>query len=153
MSCGVQSVYLTCFDSFQFLQIKSREQLLKPVYLQAATEFADLHDKTGRMKAKEVIRDAVPWETSREYFYYRAKRRMLEDSFVKRLQEASKGSLSRKHALEVLSSLYTGDWTDNASVIEILSNESSLIDAKIKSMRDETLEAQMAAIKAEMEQG
>jgi acetyl-CoA carboxylase/biotin carboxylase 1 len=123
------------------------------VYVQAATEFADLHDKTGRMKAKEVIRDAVPWDSSREYFYYRAKRRMLEDSFVKRLQEASKGSLSRKVAMEVLSSLYTCDCTDNASVIEFLSNDASLVDAKIKNIRDETLEAQLASIKAEIAQG
>ena len=42
-------------------QIAAKEELLKPVYLQAATEFADLHDKTGRMKAKGVIKEAVPW--------------------------------------------------------------------------------------------
>jgi acetyl-CoA carboxylase/biotin carboxylase 1 len=59
-------------------QIKAREAVLKPIYLQAATEFCD-HDKTGRMEAKKVIRRAVPWERSREFFYYRAKRRMLQD--------------------------------------------------------------------------
>lgn len=49
-------------------QISAREESLKPVYLQAATEFADLHDKTGRMKAKGVIKEAVPWARSREFF-------------------------------------------------------------------------------------
>ena len=48
-------------------QIAAREELLKPVYLQAATEFADLHDKTGRMKAKGVIKEAVPWAAFRKY--------------------------------------------------------------------------------------
>merc|ERR1712179_605484 len=74
-------------------QIAARENILKPVYLQAATEFADLHDKTGRMKAKNVIRDAVPWEGSREFFYYRAARRIAEDNVVDKLKEAD-GSLS-----------------------------------------------------------
>ena len=63
-------------------QIATREEQLKPVYLQAATEFADLHDKTGRMKAKSVIKDAVSWEQSREFFFWRATRRMAEDEVV-----------------------------------------------------------------------
>merc|ERR1711937_39157 len=63
-------------------QIAAREELLKPVYLQAATEFADLHDKTGRMKAKGVIKEAVPWADSRKYFFYLAKRRMYEDNYI-----------------------------------------------------------------------
>lgn len=132
-------------------QIQAREQLLAPVYLQAATEFADLHDKTGRMKAKEVIRDAVPWEHSRKYFYYRAKRRMLQDDIVKRLQAA--GSLSSQTAVEILSSLCKGVWSDDAAVIDFFENEAGLIDTKVKGVRDEYLQAQMEAIKAEMAKG
>jgi len=130
-------------------QIEAREQLLAPVYLQAATEFADLHDKTGRMKAKEVIRDAVPWKHSRKYFYYRAKRRMLQDDIVKRLQAA--GSLSCQAAVEILSSICKGEWSDDAAVIDFFENETGLIDTKVKRVRDEYLQAQMEAIKAEME--
>ena len=33
-------------------QIKEREALLLPLYMQIANEFADLHDRSGRMKAK-----------------------------------------------------------------------------------------------------
>ena len=33
-------------------QIKEREALLLPLYMQIAHEFADLHDRSGRMKAK-----------------------------------------------------------------------------------------------------
>ena len=33
-------------------EITSREKLLSPLYLQVAHEFADLHDRAGRMKAK-----------------------------------------------------------------------------------------------------
>jgi acetyl-CoA carboxylase/biotin carboxylase 1 len=33
-------------------QIKEREALLLPLYMQIANEFADLHDRSGRMQAK-----------------------------------------------------------------------------------------------------
>jgi acetyl-CoA carboxylase/biotin carboxylase 1 len=54
--------------------IKEREEQLKPLYLQVAHTFADLHDRAGRMKAKGVIREIVPWQRSREYFYWRIRR-------------------------------------------------------------------------------
>jgi acetyl-CoA carboxylase/biotin carboxylase 1 len=54
---------------------RAREDQLQPVYLQAATEFAYLHDQTGRTKAKGVIKKAVPWEKSRKFFFWRATRR------------------------------------------------------------------------------
>lgn len=43
-------------------QIAKRENQLAPVYLQIAHEFADLHDRAGRMKAKGVISDALSWK-------------------------------------------------------------------------------------------
>merc|ERR1719437_229870 len=96
-------------------QITAREELLKPVYLQAATEFADLHDKTGRMKVKGVIKQAVPWENSREFFYYRAKRRMYEEKFISDLQQAD-SSLTNESSLETLQSLFSGNWEDDKEV-------------------------------------
>lgn len=130
-------------------QIHAREELLKPVYLQAATEFADLHDKTGRMKAKGVIRDVVSWERSREYFYYRARRRMLEDDYVKQLQE--KGSMSYADAKETLADMAGEEWEDDLAMIDFYENEKSAILAKIKSVRDKNLKATMKAIQEELE--
>merc|ERR1719291_526180 len=96
-------------------QIKSREEALKGVYLAAATEFCDLHDKTGRMKAKGVIKDSVSWENSRTFFYYRAKRRMYEDNFIDQMK-AIDTSISHDDGLDILQSSYSGDWADNKSV-------------------------------------
>lgn len=53
-----------------------------------AHEFADLHDRAGRMKAKGVIRDVVTWRRSRSYFFWRAKRRIVEDGLAKRIHQA-----------------------------------------------------------------
>lgn len=58
--------------------IKAREDQLLPVYLQVAHEFADLHDRAGRMEAKGVIRKALEWKNSRKYFHSRLMRRLQE---------------------------------------------------------------------------
>ncbi|KAJ2663766.1 acetyl-coenzyme-A carboxylase [Coemansia sp. RSA 1199] len=66
-------------------QLEARERLLLPVYTQIAVQFADLHDRAGRMAAKGVIRREVQWATAREHFYYRLKRRLLEESLRRRI--------------------------------------------------------------------
>lgn len=131
-------------------QIAAREELLKPVYLQAATEFADLHDKTGRMKAKGVIRSAVPWENSREFFYYRAKRRIGEDSLVKQLMDAE-SSLSREDAIDVIKSMYDGDWEDNQAVAAFFDDKASDLEDKVKEVKLEAVKAQIDALQKELE--
>eukprot|EP01035_Chromulina_nebulosa_P016919 gene16919-22410_t len=60
--------------------IQSREKALAPVYLQIAHEFADLHDRAGRMKAKGCISEVLEWKRSREFFYWRILRRLKEDT-------------------------------------------------------------------------
>lgn len=123
---------------------------MKPVYVQAATEFCDLHDKTGRMKAKGVIKSAVPWERSREFFYYRAKRRIVEDDYVKQLQQ-SDASLDSSAAMEMLKSMCTADFEDNHAVIDFYeANESEIAD-KIKTVKVAAVEAQIEALKKELE--
>jgi len=59
--------------------IKAREEQLLPVYLQVAHEFADLHDRAGRMEAKGVIRSALQWKNARRFFHGRLVRRMAEE--------------------------------------------------------------------------
>jgi acetyl-CoA carboxylase/biotin carboxylase 1 len=131
-------------------QIASREDALKPVYLQAATEFADLHDKTGRMKAKGVIRSAVPWEKSREFFYYRASRRLSEDYFVAQMRKAD-SELSKDAATEVLSSLFSGDWEDDKAVAEWFQKETAAIEAKVKSVKAEAMTSKIQSLKKELD--
>ncbi len=71
-------------------QMTEREQLLLPVYSQISLQFADLHDRAGRMKAKHVIRDSLRWREARRFFYWRVRRRLNEEYIVKRLSAASK---------------------------------------------------------------
>jgi acetyl-CoA carboxylase/biotin carboxylase 1 len=126
-------------------QIKIREEALKGVYLAAATEFCDLHDKTGRMKAKGVIKEAVSWEDSRTFFYYRAKRRMYEDNFIDQM------NIGRDAGFEILQSLYSGDWDDNKAVAAFYKEETDKVNAKINEMKKTSITTKMDALKMELD--
>jgi acetyl-CoA carboxylase / biotin carboxylase 1 len=94
-----------------------------------------LHDKTGRMKAKGVIEAAVPWEQSREFFFWRATRRMAEDDVVGQLRAAD-ARLTKEAATAMLRDLYQGsDWNDNKAVagfFEAMSNQIAGVVNKVK---------------------
>jgi acetyl-CoA carboxylase/biotin carboxylase 1 len=82
-------------------ELADREKVLWPTYSQLALHFADLHDRPNRMKAKGTIREALDWVESRKYFYWRLRRRLLEEDFITRLGEADP-SLSRAQRLASL---------------------------------------------------
>ena len=128
-------------------QIAAREELLKPVYLQAATEFADLHDKTGRMKAKGVIKEAVPWAESRKYFFYLAKRRIAQDNYVAQLKAAGESTSS---ALDILKGMCSADWEDNEAVLDYYTSNDDAISSKISELKTASIKAQIEALQKEL---
>ncbi|KAF2398226.1 acetyl-CoA carboxylase acc1 [Trichodelitschia bisporula] len=65
-----------------------REQTLLPVYAQISIQFADLHDRAGRMMAKGVIRAPLKWTESRRFFYWRLRRRLNEEYILKKMTGA-----------------------------------------------------------------
>ena len=71
------------------VKMTEREKLLGPVYQQIAIQFADLHDRAGRMEAKGTIRMALRWQNARRFFYWRLRRRLSEEVLIKRLVAAS----------------------------------------------------------------
>merc|ERR1719156_157911 len=81
--------------------IEKREAQLIPLYVQISHEFADLHDRPGRMKAKGVIREIVPWARAREYFFWRVRRRLMQDALVTQLKKAD-SELSHGECLSML---------------------------------------------------
>merc|ERR1719235_1461153 len=92
--------------------IADRENALAPVYLNVAHEFADLHDRAGRMKAKNCIRDELQWKSSRSFFYWRIRRRISEDAFKDRLIEASGGSMPLEEVNAKVKATLGGDLDD-----------------------------------------
>jgi acetyl-CoA carboxylase / biotin carboxylase 1 len=79
-------------DKVDVLEAKMKERItsLMHVYHTVAVHFADLHDTPERMLEKGCISEIVPWRTSRSFFFWRLRRCLLEDHFVRRILSAQK---------------------------------------------------------------
>ena len=136
-------------DAIQLKQkIKERETMLLPLYMQVAHEFADLHDRSGRMKAKGVIRDVVSWSTSREYFHYRIKRRILQDDLVKQFKSADE-TLDAEAAMGIMRGMYKGkDFEDDKEFLAWCESAGAAIDDKILQMKKTRIKAKIAELES-----
>jgi len=131
--------------------IKAREKQLLPLYTSIAVGFADLHDKTGRMKAKNVIREGLSWKDSRRYFYWRVKRRVLEEDVVKQVRKAD-DRLSHAEALKLVQSWApAGVAAADKSMVEWL--EKKDFKADVEGVRTAFVKAKVEALLGELAQG
>ncbi|CAE7729143.1 HFA1 [Symbiodinium sp. CCMP2592] len=134
-------------------EIKAREKQLLPLYTSVATTFADLHDRAGRMKAKNVIRDSIDWKNSRRYFFWRVKRRMLQDHMIKRLQKADP-SLTHKGGEALIQKWSAESNVDFASDQKMVSwLESQNVDARAESIRAAYLKTQIQELFSQLPAG
>ena len=135
-----------------------REKQLLPVYSQIAAQYADLHDRAGRMKAKGVIRDSLEFINARRFFYWRLRRRLNEEYILKRMastslaavpsQSTAKTSEIRAHNQQLLKS-WSGivDWEkDDRAVTEWYEAERKAIGEKVDALRAEKLSNEVAGL-------
>jgi acetyl-CoA carboxylase/biotin carboxylase 1 len=97
------------------LKMSERENLLLPVYTQISLQFADLHDRAGRMMAKGTIRQPLQWQHARRFFYWRIRRRLNEELFLRKMSLADRGS-TRAENLERLKSLIISEDNGESTV-------------------------------------
>jgi len=122
-------------------QIKTREEKLAPLYTQIACEFADLHDRTGRMEATGCIRQGLEWRRSREFFYWRVKCRLLQKEVESQMKEAD-STKSAKAIQELLSSwLSQAGKDDDKSIVTFL--EERPFAQKIEQLKVDTMKQQI----------
>lgn len=152
-------------------QRTQREQKLMPIYNQIAIEFADLHDTPGRMKAKNVIRGVLNWEKSREFFYYRVKRRM-EEEYLKRtirrlnptlsndeIMSFLKDQLSNKTSINNNNNISSPEiktksqtinpkemWEDDKAMIQFYESNKNTLQQAIQSLRAKYLQFQISSL-------
>ncbi|XP_033643702.1 acetyl-CoA carboxylase-like isoform X2 [Asterias rubens] len=108
-------------------KLKDREEYLLPIYHTVAVNFADLHDRAGRMQEKQVISDILQWKTSRQFFYWRLRRLLLENKMCERIQKVNK-KLSRGEVFAMLRRIFVEDkgtvnsylWEDNKAASDWL---------------------------------
>lgn len=135
-----------------------REKQLLPVYAQVAVQFADLHDRSGRMKAKGTIRGELEWANSRRYFYWRLRRRLNEEYVLKRMTasvlssnsnpiEAKKADIRARnlHLLESWSGIVGWDKDDKA-VAEWYEKERKSIGEKVDALKADKLATDVAEV-------
>jgi acetyl-CoA carboxylase/biotin carboxylase 1 len=130
--------------------MKQRERTLSPLYLQVAHEFADLHDRAGRMKAKGCISEILSWRNARSFFYWRILRRQWEESVVAQLVTASNDHLSASAAKEMLTQRIPhpvpgkGDSEDEKLVNWFQAEEPRAIAALVREVGQKSMKEQMA---------
>jgi len=130
-------------------KMTERENLLLPTYLQIALQYSDLHDRAGRMKAKDVIRSPLQWSSARRFFYWRLRRRLNEEYVLKRMAGAqSKDLVNRSDNLKTLaawSAVQKFD-TDDMSVAMWYEEHRKTIYEKIENLRSEGVAYDVAAL-------
>ena len=131
------------------IKMTEREQLLLPVYLQIALQFADLHDRAGRMKAKNTIRQPLQWKNARRFFYWRLRRRVNEESILKKMAAASvRGPMPRTTSLQNLRA-WTGltDFDNNdRNVAMWYEQNKDIVTTKMEALKSEGVAFDIAAL-------
>lgn len=131
------------------VKMTAREQLLLPVYMQVSLQFADLHDRAGRMKAKGVIRQSLVWREARRFFYWRVRRRVNEEYILKRMATASKNPLSsRSRNIDTLAA-WTGvaDFGNADREVAMWYEENrKVVHEKVESLKTEGVAFDVAAL-------
>ena len=146
------------------LAMTQREEKLLPVYAQVAWQFADLHDRAGRMRAKDTIRMPLRWRESRRFFYWRLRRRLNEESVLKKMRTAPAtnnvpAATSKAHVTEPMSRAKCLDilkaWTGVAGfdtadrvVATWYEEHRKEINQKIEAMRGESVVGELAGLLA-----
>ncbi|KAK0320955.1 acetyl-coenzyme-A carboxylase [Friedmanniomyces endolithicus] len=130
-------------------KMTERETLLLPVYLQISLQYADLHDRAGRMKAKDAIRMPLVWAQARRFFYWRLRRRLNEEYVLKRMAAAQPKELQSRgqslKTLEAWSALPRFGLNDQEVAVWYEENRKTIHD-KIEAMKSDTVAYDVAAL-------
>jgi len=128
--------------------IADREKLLVPMYRQVATEFMDLHDRSGRMKGLGAIHEELRWAESRAYLHWRIRRRMQESGVVRRMMRlvpemtVAQGKAAVENMCRGVASA-AGPAGEDEAVATWLEAHAGEVDARVEEERQRATEAQV----------
>ena len=139
-------------DELSDIKVKmtAREELLLPVYTQISLQYADLHDRAGRMEAKGVIRQPLQWKNARRFFYWRLRRRLNEESILKKMAAVSlrNKEITREQNLEMLQA-----WTrigpfeqDDKAVAMWYEENRKEVHSKVEALKSEGVAYDVASL-------
>jgi len=115
-------------------KLEAREKHLAPAYSSVALEFADLHDRSGRMKAKA---DAIPcdWENSRRAIYWSLRRKLSEVRIMKKLSTANP-TLTYPERQALMADFVPAELTSDTEISAYIEKSGDQIESYVQSVRD-----------------
>ncbi|XP_044017806.1 acetyl-CoA carboxylase isoform X2 [Aphidius gifuensis] len=131
-------------------EIKTRENILTPMYHQVAVHFSDLHDTPERMLEKNTIHDIIPWKMARKSLYWRLRRRLLEEELRREILE-TQPSLDVRQVDAMLRRWFVEDkgttesylWEQDEAVVQWLeeqrNNENSVVIRNIDCVKKDAV--------------
>ena len=131
------------------VKMTERESLLLPIYSQISLQFADLHDRAGRMKAKDVIRHPLQWKNARRFFYWRLRRRLNEESLIRKMAATStRDPITRQSSLARLQAWCSiSDFENNDRAVATWYEENrKSVQAKVDGLKAEGAAFDIAAL-------
>lgn len=126
-------------------KLAAREKMLMPIYHQITVQFADLHDRSGRMVAKGVISKELDWPEARRFFFWRLRRRLNEEYLMKRLNTELPNA-PRLEKIARLSSWYPAsvDREDDRIVANWIEENYSVLEEHLKALKVESFAQNLA---------
>lgn len=138
------------------VKLTERESLLLPIYSQISLQFADLHDRTGRMKAKNVIRAPLQWKNARRFFYWRLRRRLNEESLIRKMASVSTKELLARPAILARLQAWSNvpDFETNDRAVSTWYEENrKTVQAKIDAIKSDGVAFDVAALLSANKEG
>jgi len=125
--------------------IAAREKVLLPMYKQVATNYCDLHDRSGRMKALGAIHEELEWRNSRAYLHWRIRRRQQEGQACKELLRKVPGmtKASASQAISEKLEAALGKEASDKAVAEWLEANCANLQKHMEDQRQKVAEARI----------
>ena len=130
-------------------KLREREKQIAPFYHAVAVEYADAHDRAGRMLATGVLRQAVPWARTRRYFYWRCRRRLADVQYARSMLEANPSLTHDDIQTRLCEAAGVTPTASDEEVVRAWSEHASAVRAAIEQARVDYLVAQVASLPAE----
>lgn len=137
-------------DQEEFSQVSAkltaRERALLPIYAQVSVQFADLHDRSGRMMAKGVIRKEIDWPSARRFFFWRLRRRLNEEYLLKMIGDVIKSNNKLEKVARLKSWMPTVDYEDDEAVSSYIESNHSKLQERIEELKAEKARYELYAL-------
>ncbi|PWY98047.1 acetyl-CoA carboxylase [Testicularia cyperi] len=131
-------------------ELTAREKQLAPIFTAIATEYADAHDRAGRMLATGVLRSALPWENARRYFYWRLRRRVTEVAAERLLGDANPLLKHAQRTAALQQYIGAAASQEDKAVAEHLEASAAQLSAAAKQLKAQYILAQISTLDPEL---